>query len=165
MTPTVCQLDEFFLTKLHLDFRPPEKGNAEVTQAGCTFDYAVATHHEEAHRYRLIFRVGCKEAAKDGTEVGNSVQAEIVGLFSFNPSDSKDKMDTLIRINGVSILYGILRGIVATTTGAFPGGKFLLPTVMPQEVVQMVEQAKAKPATPQPPRAKPARIAQAKAGK
>jgi hypothetical protein len=52
-------------------------------------------------------------------------------------------MNTLVRVNGVSILYGILRGIIANATGMFPNGKFLLPTVMPQDIVKKIEAEKA----------------------
>lgn len=146
--PTVCSLEEFSLTKLHLDFHQPEADEAVITQAKCGFDYAVATHSVEKNRYRLGFRVRCCEADEGGKHMGNAMEAEIVGFFRFDEDESKEKMDALIRLNGVSILYGILRGIVATVTGVFPTGKFLLPTVMPREIVEHAEKAKPKNAHP-----------------
>lgn len=146
----VCQLEEFALTKLHVDFQPPKRDEAQVSQASFAFDYAVATQEKQQHRYRLTFQVGCKEVTDTSEPVGASIEAEIVGYFTFDVSDSKEKMDKLIRLNGVSILYGILRGIVATTTGVFPGGKFVLPTVMPQDIVTRVENQKAKSNSSEP---------------
>jgi len=143
MNQSVCELEQFFVGKLHLDFRSPPAKDMQVTQVRCNFDYGVGTHKSDPHRYRLTFRFDCHEATEDKTEVGNAVKAEISGFFRFPKSTDKKRMDLLIRLNGVSILYGILRGIVANATGVFPNGKFLLPTLMPQDIVKQVETEKA----------------------
>jgi preprotein translocase subunit SecB len=140
--PPVCQLEDYVLTRLHLDFIPPQEDEVQINQARSAFDYSVGVHQKEKHRYRLEFRVKCHEADSKGNKVGYELETEIVGFFSFNESDPKEKMEMLVRLNGVSILYGILRGIVATASGSFPAGKFLLPTVMPQDVVESVEKGK-----------------------
>jgi hypothetical protein len=49
-------------------------------------------------------------------------------------------MQYLIRVNGGTILYGILRGEIAAFTGSFPGGKFNLPTVNMMEIVKDCEE-------------------------
>lgn len=143
MNQSVCELEQFVLGKLHLDFRPPPAREMRVTQVRCNFDYGVGTHKTDANRYRLTLRFDCHEAADDKTEVGNAVKAEISGFFRFPEGTEKKQMEALIRVNGVSILYGILRGIVANSTGVFPNGKFLLPTIMPQDIVKQVEAEKA----------------------
>lgn len=42
----------------------------------------------------------------------------------------------LVLYNGSLILYGLLRGQIAAITGAFPTGKFMLPSVNMQQVIQ-----------------------------
>lgn len=143
MNRPVCQLEEFFLNKLHLDFQAPASGQELVTQLRFSFDYDVGTHKTDANRYRLTLEVTCHEATAAGKKTGNAVEVEITGFFSFPDGTDRKKMNLLVRVNGVSILYGILRGIVANNTGTFPHGKFLLPTVMPQDIVKQIEEEKA----------------------
>ncbi len=53
-------------------------------------------------------------------------------------------MQSLVRFNGCTILYGILRGQLANITGSFPNRKLLLPTVMMEDVVKDIEREKAQ---------------------
>ena len=136
---TACQLEDYTLTKLHIHFNQPPQEEQYVTNVKSAFDYTVSIHRSEKHRYRLDLRVLCHETDSTDERLGYELNAEIVGFILFDESETKEKMEALIRLNGVSILYGILRGIVATVSGSMPAGKFLLPTVMPQDVVRMVE--------------------------
>ena len=54
-------------------------------------------------------------------------------------------MQYLIRYNGCAILYGILRGMLATMTGTFPEGAIRMPTIMVDEIVKKVEGKNVKP--------------------
>ncbi|MEX2381721.1 MAG: hypothetical protein WD490_05010 [Opitutales bacterium] len=64
----------------------------------------------------------------------------IQGVFRFDEGLEEQKMQYLVRVNGGTILYGILRGMLATMTGAFPEGRINLPTIMMQDVVRRVEE-------------------------
>ena len=78
--------------------------------------------------------VRCRKAGVD------KIDSEIVGYFSFSEEFSdEEKRQITIRINGSVILYGILRGQIATFTGSFPNGKFNLPTVNMIEIVNEIE--------------------------
>lgn len=134
-----CQLEDYAITRLHIHFNEPQGGGQDVTHVNSAFDYSVSTHRTDKNRYRLDLRVITYETGSAGERVGFDLDAKIVGFILFDEEETKEKMEALIRLNGVSILYGILRGIVATVSGSMPTGKFLLPTVMPQDVVRMVE--------------------------
>lgn len=138
MTPNFL-LEDVFLTKLHLDFVTPTGSAADTSQIRSSFNYKIGIHNEDKSKYRLTFNVKAQELDNKDTPIGVSLDAEIVGLFMFEPGKAKDEMDLLIRVNGTSVLYGILRGFVVSSSGAFPGGKLLLPTIMPQKIVSMVE--------------------------
>ena len=99
-------------------------------------------HAAERNRFRLAFRVAVK--SKTPTPVDYSLDCEIVGLFRFPEDSTEETMQGLIRLNGCTILYGILRGQLANITGAFPRQKLILPTVMMEEVVNEVEREKAQ---------------------
>ena len=139
MNSLKLQLDEFFLTRLHVDWHFPEKPQ-QVT-SGFSFTYDVARHKTEPKRFRLSFTL--RTTPQDKTPpVGYEIDCQIVGLFSFVDGVPENEMQSIIRINGCTILYGILRGQIAGITGSFAGGKFNLPTVMMNEVVKAVEDDK-----------------------
>lgn len=142
-TNVVVQLEEFLLTKLHVDWTPPQKPDSQdLCNSKLSFDYDVAQHADEPRRYRLMFRVSVKPS--DTPPVGYSIDAEIAGIFLFPEGTPEDRQHFLLLVNGATILYGILRGQIGMTTGGFVGGKYNLPTVMMQQVMPEIEERKAK---------------------
>jgi preprotein translocase subunit SecB len=136
------QLEDYYLTKLHIDWRAPSKPEVHVEEIQTGLDYDVAIHAKEKNRYKLDLRIRLSEAGKEEVNVGYVVSADIVGLFSFSEECEKEMREKLIRINGVSILYSTFRGILGGMTGMFEGRRLSLPTIMPNEVVKRVEEAK-----------------------
>jgi hypothetical protein len=142
---TDCQLEEFFITRLHIDHRQqtaPEKQPAH--HLGYGFDYVIGKHKEDECRYRMSFQFTAEEFSENEQPVGLKLDAEIVGFFSINPDLEKKKREALAQLNGASLLYGILRGVVATATGVFPEKKLNLPTVSPQEIVKLVHEKRSQ---------------------
>ena len=136
------QLEDYYLTMLHIDWRAPSKPEVHVEEIQTGLDYDVAIHASEKHRYKLDLRIRLNEAGKEQKDVGYVVAADIVGLFAFDESCEKEMREKLIRVNGISILYSTFRGILGGMTGMFQGRRLALPTIMPNEVVQSVEDAK-----------------------
>jgi preprotein translocase subunit SecB len=60
-----------------------------------------------------------------------NVEVQAVGLFEWVDKSVTDaeKKESLIRVNGLSIVYGAIRDQICTTTGRFPHGPMLLPTM------------------------------------
>jgi hypothetical protein len=137
----ILQLKDFFLRRLRVDWHEPE-GNAKV-MVESFLDYDVARHRRDKKRFRLDLRVRIAPSPK-GLKAGYEIDSEIAGVFSFPDGVSEEEKQWLVRFNGCFILYGILRGEIASFTGSFPGGKFLLPTVDMEEVVRAVEKGKAE---------------------
>lgn len=138
MTKPVCHLDEFFMTRVNVAWHEPSQpGSVDID---FLFDYDVARHSTEKHHFRLALRLVA--ISRTPTPVDYSADCEIIGFFRF-PEDSTDEtMQRLIRINGCTILYGILRGQLANITGSFPRQKLILPTVMMEDVVHEIEKKK-----------------------
>jgi preprotein translocase subunit SecB len=137
------QLEDYYLTKLHIDWRAPSRSEVNVEEIKTGLDYDVAVHAKERHRYKLDLRIRLTETGKEQKDVGYEVEADIVGLFAFEETCEKETREKLIRLNGVSILYSTFRGILGGMTGMFQGRRLTLPTIMPNEVVRRVEEAKA----------------------
>lgn len=118
-------------------------------------DYHVLQHKEDSRRFRLKLTVKVKNADVK-SKVGWIIDSEMHGEFLFPEEFEERHIPVAIRVNGGSILYGILRGQIASATGSFPPGKFVLPAVAMQDIVMAREKARAKKqaATRQTPRAK-----------
>jgi len=134
----IISLDDFTITRLHVDWHDNAVISADAYELGIEYD--VGRNPENRHQFLLKFRVNYgTERGRGKRRKGYEVEAEIHGLFTFPDDTPEDEMQTLIRINGGTILYGILRGEIASFTGSFPAGKLILPTVYMHEIVSQVE--------------------------
>lgn len=140
MTTTTLQLEEYFLTRLQVEFTEPAEGrNDNVEATTFRFDYNVLTHREDQRRRMMRLRAEFQEVDGKKQNLGYGIQCELSGLFAFTDATPKGKEELVIRINGFNMLYGALRGILSTATAMFPGGRFLVPNVMPNEIVADIE--------------------------
>jgi preprotein translocase subunit SecB len=139
----VCELQEFFIHDLAVEWLNPEESESESFSLG--FDYDLSCHANDPHLVRMIMRFWLGRAANDDApRCPYSIHVEIEGFFSFPADLEEGQMAYLCRVNSMTILYGILRGEIANVTGSFPGGKYILPTVMMQDVVNEIEERKEK---------------------
>jgi len=139
----VCELNNFFLRNLEVS--GADKIDTKEVSMSCAFDYDLFCHDDDCRQVRMVLRV---MVGPDNDEENQTcpyeIKAEIEGFFAFSDELSDKQMGYLIRVNSMTILYGILRGEIANVTGSFPSGKFLLPTVMMQDVVKEIEGRKSK---------------------
>lgn len=140
MNPPTLLLEEYFLTRLQVDYTfPGTSPTITVASVTSSFDYEVLNHRDDPRRRQLKLKVEFQEMDDKQQKVGYRIQCEIVGFFSFTDSTPKGKEEIVIRVNGFNMLYGTLRGALATTTAVFPGGRFSVPSVMPNEIVADIE--------------------------
>lgn len=139
----VCELEDFHVNKLNVEGVDIEKSN-EISVA-MSFDYELAFKTDNP----LIIKISMKYEVGPNPEDEKprcpyKINAEITGIFTISEEAPKEQMPFISRVNTLTILYGILRGEVANVTGSFQNGKFILPTVMMQDVVKEVEALKTK---------------------
>lgn len=134
----VCDLNNFFMRQL--DVRCTEITDNTDLSINCNFDYDLFFNDEDDHKVCMILKVsiGPNETIKSHSPY--EINAAIQGFFTFSDDLSDEQMSYLVRVNSATILYGILRGEIASVTGSFSAGKFLLPTVMMQDIVTEIEQ-------------------------
>ena len=142
--PEILQLNDFALTRLQVDWIAPDVPTAddESLRGDPAIDYDVLRHHDNPYSMVLQFRI--KIAPSKGQNFGYAIEAEIAGFFDFPKTMTEEQVQYLIRVNGGTILYGILRGQISLFTGPFPGGKFMLPAVCMTDVVKDIEARKNK---------------------
>jgi hypothetical protein len=152
VTP-VCALEDFQLTRLNIEWHDPGKAKEGTFKPWITYD--VLKHAKDASRYLLTMMVDIEpvQPPKSGYEIHATIRGEF--SVTLEPGTKTDPA-YLVRLNGLTMLYGLLRGQVAQTTGSFPWGKFVLPAMMMQDVITSVEEAKrkAKPILGQKPETK-----------
>lgn len=140
---STCEIEDFDLLKLNIEFLTEgtlnDEGEGEV---GLEFGYRVERHKIEPNRYKFFLRVNATELGSDEKPLGISLQSEIVGFLLLPAELSEEDQYKNIRLQGVNLLYGVLRGLVSSATGSFPNGKFVLPTIMPNDVVETIESKK-----------------------
>jgi len=159
----ILQLEEFYLQRMHVEFHPGDPiKESDVSGADrLSLDYEVLYNSEAPDQWALVLSVQIAPPEFDD-EPGYELDAEMFGFFDTSGVDP-DEREYLIRLNGATILYGILRGQVATLSGTFPGGRLLLPTVDMNEVVNRIEARKVAELEAELERlAKPARASKAK---
>ena len=133
--PDVLQLNTFYLTKCNVKWN-----EADQAPEGITFsiDFDVERNIDNNRMFRLTFRYSLFPKMSTPSEVkysGYEIDTEIVGIFSFPDGFEEDDMQIIVRDNGCRILYGILRGEIASITGSFQKEKFVLPTVNMRNII------------------------------
>ena len=141
MMEPVVNLNSFFMLKSNIEMRPPDDealqtavDNIVQLKYNSSISYSVGKKQDNQYNYKLT--LGVKVIPE---EFGWSIDVEIAGLFSFAEGTGASDMEGIVRVNGCTILYGLLRGHLASVTGVFPSGPYLLPTVNMLDVVKRIE--------------------------
>lgn len=137
----ILSLEGFFIKKLCAEVILPKEIPAEGIHQDVNHNvritYHVARRTDDETRYRMQLYV-----AFNPNEIGWKIDSEIEGYFKCPDSWEISLREGMIRVNGGTILYGLLRGQIAAFTGSFISGAFLLPTINMNDVVRQAEEAK-----------------------
>lgn len=108
------------------------EANDEFTQAAkkttVGMGFVASRHDTNSKLFRLQLRLAVRQADNDEPQP-YELSMTISGFF-----ESADEMEGKYvpqskAENGLAILYGLARGLVANSTGSSPHGTFLLPTI------------------------------------
>ncbi len=133
----VLRLNASIFSKLHIDFIPGEKwDNADIFPCNQTIDYDLKRHIQNPRDFCLTLKY--KQSPHEKKQ-GYLIDAELSGYFEFPEEYTEEEMQGTIRVNGLTILYGILRGQLAIYTASFPLNAIMLSTVSMYEVVNQIE--------------------------
>jgi len=136
----LLQLDDFFMARLHVDWRGAGEESSTLSQ-NPDIDYRIGRNQDNRRQFAMELSVQAF-SGKAPEEPGYEIDARIQGVFSFAEDATEEEMNYLIRVNGATILYGLLRGHIAAMTGAFPGQKLVLPAVYMQELIPEIHKRK-----------------------
>ena len=133
------KLEYYLLTQLHIDYDPSCFGNNEESTLSemlenTTFDVDyLVSQIDENHRLfcSLLIEFG-QEDTKNPKPL--KYRCELFGTFSIDPVIGEEKINKLLPLNPVAILYGIARGFLGPIISRGPVGDYFLPTVNFYEV-------------------------------
>jgi preprotein translocase subunit SecB len=140
----VVNLDSFVMMRSNIEMFPPDDktvnsavNNKVQLKYNSAITYSVGKNQNNEYNYKLSLGV---KVIPEG--YGWNIDVEIAGIFTFPSGTDSNDMEGIIRVNGCTILYGLLRGHLASVTGAFPSGPYVLPTVNMLEVVKRIEESR-----------------------
>lgn len=134
MQLTSCHLEEIQVKAIGKEPTADTGGKVRI-------DYTAMVATNEPRLHRLIMKYAVKPP-KDGA--GYVISAQIEGQFLFPEGVDPQKMAWTVRLNGCSILYGVLRGVLSGITGGMKHGQSILPTVNFVEVVKSIEEKRTR---------------------
>ncbi len=140
MSSPPVRLDDFGLTHLEIHCEPVRATPGEMTHAiGLDYQVGFRKDNPSASRLGMEFRDSVKD--KNGAELLR-IKAAITGFFTFPEDTPLPKRERIIRVNGLTILYGVLRGLLMPAVAAFPMPfRYILPTI---DMIQVIKKAEEK---------------------
>lgn len=144
---TDFQLEHFALTKMHADWiAPTSEAETKVEQIESNFSCHVFRHQELPRQFKVELAGRFSQRTAAGARIGFQVEAQLAALATVSDAVPEEKLQSFVRANAVNVLYGTLRGLVASTTGVFPFGPLILPSLSANEILASI-QAKPEKAT------------------
>lgn len=139
----MLKLDDFIIKKLHVDWFSKEE-SPHLPKENPYIDFDISRNIDNKRQYSVRLMVSSYAESSDKSKILISV--DIIGFFTFYEDATEEEMNNTISLNGLIILYGLIRGQLASSTGAFPCGKYLLPSVYMEEIIpKVIERKKKKP--------------------
>ncbi len=168
MNLSPLQLDSYFLKKVHFEvsdaYDPKKPPNVRLS------DIEVDTGATPVAADRREWRVDVvvRETPSPGVNTPYSFHLHLIGQFRVHPKYPDEKVETLVWVNAVSVLYSTAREVLRSLLSQGPFGTMLLPTVsfppppVPSEQAPPTVAEAAPAATPPvaaaaPPTARPSR--------
>lgn len=109
----------------------------EGEKINITIGYQVQRHKKTPRLYKLLFLL----EGKVPSNLKISFDIKVSSTFAFDEDKELDKdyMEHMIRVQGCTTLYGLLRGHIASMTALIPNGKFILPNLFMADIVRKIE--------------------------
>lgn len=149
MKPALIQLLDYFLTDLHVSANPKFNPKEKVPLRFEDFEIAIKFKHarNKKREWRAILTLKYQPPAE--ANVPYRFAAEIVGELLVFDAASDELANRLVRTNGPSMLYGILREVIRDATARGPYTGVILPSTSFYKP-EPKKEPEAKPAEAQP---------------
>lgn len=86
--------------------------------------------------FKIVLKISMEANGENVNTGVRKLELEVEGVFQVSDNLDEQKLFNLLHFNGLTILYGVVRGIVMNVTGSFPGGRIILPCVNMAEIIE-----------------------------
>ncbi|PIU26014.1 MAG: hypothetical protein COW32_02860 [Candidatus Aquicultor secundus] len=135
---------DYTIFKLAFEVSPAFQKEPSQVELGLDSNVGINKDNELNYRIDIIIKINEDELAYE--EAGFRLSAELAGIFEFAPETTKEEIDKMIGLNGLSMLFSTARGVIAQLTAQSPIGKFVLPSVNIAEFLRQRAEELAKEA-------------------
>ncbi|MBI3351501.1 MAG: protein-export chaperone SecB [Nitrospirae bacterium] len=122
---SLLDIDNYFVEEIAVKVNPEFRG--KVVKSELNFSFDILRNGEETGKFMILMNIKIGHSSKGLGNTPYMIKLNLRGFFSFNPKADEVTINKMIGGNGLSILYGVARGIVAQVTANGPYGKFILP--------------------------------------
>ncbi len=138
------QPNDYFVEQLTISSNPAFDSAAPLSdrtpgKIHCSVEYSRAI--EVPDHFKVAIEVVVEPSTIAPAVDPYSVGLKMQGSFNFLPDSgmTEAQLERMATLNGLSILYGLGRGLVAQSTGVGQFGKYLLPSINFVELLQKKE--------------------------
>ena len=126
--PSLLNFENSIVEEIHIRKNPRFKKDKTIVLK----HFKVSCQHYrrgQEPKFMINMSIGNSKPMSKSENYPYSLKMRIRGFFGFRKDTPEETMDRMIALNGVSILYGLARGIAMQNTANFQYGKFILPTM------------------------------------
>lgn len=135
-------LEGMHITELEISTVPGYDEERPADEVTNKVGFRTDRHTEDESRLRILFDLTTERTSAQDN-VPYVLHVRCIAYFQLDTA-VPEVIDGRLVANALTIVYGSVRGALLQTTGIFPYGSVLLPTVLMSEVVATAGQAPAK---------------------
>ncbi len=107
----------------------------DLIEPEISFDFSVVEHEGSTNRFLVLFETSLTWPQKSRSNLAEIV-IELLGDFSLPDHFKDEEINKYVPTLCITNLYSTARGLIAQSTGMFPGGSFYLPLIDMHDVVR-----------------------------
>lgn len=111
-------------------------------------DFDISRNSDNPLDFMISLMVDINPREEDFQKCDYRIHLKLTGFFSFADGTKEETISSMIAPNGLSMLYGVARGVVADATAISWHGKFVLPSMNLVEIIKQKSEAVAKAEKP-----------------
>jgi len=151
----LLNIKEYFIDEISIKTNPDYQ-KKELDSGNVKVEFDIRRNNSNPLEFMIPLTIFLNNEEADFCAAEYCVVMKLTGFFEFTAETDEETINRMIGPSGLSILYGVARGIIAQTTGNCWHGKFILPSLNFIEILKDKAEQLAKIATQPKKRAKSA---------
>lgn len=121
-------IKEYFVDEISIRTNS-EFQKKDLVSGSVKVDFDIMRNDSNPLEFMIPLTIILNKEEADFCEAKYAIQLKLTGFFVFEVGTNEETINRMIGPNGLSILYGVARGIVAQTTANCWHGKYILPSL------------------------------------